>query len=195
MLPASDLTVTKYSYMSQCFASFSRSMKFFFFFKAEDGIRDYKVTGFQRCALPIPVVLRTASSALRRSLFTFDCLLRGEEDLMGRPYTERRKALEAVLKPTEGIRHSTVRVTDDVKQAESFFDEALQAGCEGLMAKALDSTYDAGARGYQWIKFKKEYSAALSDTIDLVIVGAFAGRGKRAGSYGALLVAAYDEQE
>src|SRR2546428_7605115 len=63
------------------------------------------------------------------------------------------------------------------------------------MANALDSTYDAGARGYQWIKFKKEYSAALSDTIDLVIVGAFAGRGKRAGSYGARLVAAYDEEE
>src|SRR3989454_759338 len=129
------------------------------------------------------------------TLFTFDCLLRGEDDLTGRPYTERRKALEAVLKPTEGIRYSTVRVTDDVKEAESFFDEALQAGCEGLMAKALDSTYEAGARGYQWIKFKKEYSAALSDTIDLVIVGAFAGRGKRVGSYGALLVAAYDEQE
>src|SRR2546427_7858638 len=127
------------------------------------------------------------------TLFTFDCLWRGEEDLTARPYTERRKALEAVVKPTEGIRHSTVRVTDDVKQAESFFDEALQVGCEGLMAKALDSTYDAGARGYQWIKFKKEYSAALSDTIDLVIVGAFAGRGKRAGSYGALLVAAYDK--
>src|SRR3989449_797794 len=72
--------------------------------------------------------------------------------------------------------------------------EAVRAGCEGLMAKALDSTYDAGARGYQWIKFKKEYSAALSDTIDLVIVGAFAGRGKRAGTYGALLMAAYDDE-
>src|SRR2546427_117195 len=129
------------------------------------------------------------------TLFAFDCLLREEEDLTPRPYTERRKALEAVVKPIEGIRHSTVRVTDDVKQAEAFFDEALQAGCEGLMAKALDSTYDAGARGYQWIKFKREYSAALSDTIDLVIVGAFAGRGKRAGSYGALLMAAYDDQE
>src|SRR5881296_1055478 len=129
------------------------------------------------------------------TLFAFDCLLRGEEDLTPRPYTERRKALEAVVKPIDGIRHSTVRVTDDVKQAEAFFDEALQAGCEGLMAKALDSTYDAGARGYQWIKFKREYSAALSDTIDLVIVGAFAGRGKRAGSYGALLMAAYDDQE
>ena len=129
------------------------------------------------------------------TLFAFDCLLREEEDLTPRPYTERRKALEAVVKPIEEIRHSTVRVTDDVKQAEAFFDEALQAGCEGLMAKALDSTYDAGARGYQWIKFKKEYSAALSDTIDLVIVGAFAGRGKRAGSYGALLMAAYDDHE
>src|SRR5213594_3955496 len=127
------------------------------------------------------------------TLFAFDCLLHGEDDLTPRPYTERRKALEAVVKPIEGIRHSTVRVTDDVKQAEAFFDEALQAGCEGLMAKALDSTYDAGARGYQWIKFKREYSAALSDTIDLVIVGAFAGRGKRAGSYGALLMAAYDK--
>jgi len=128
------------------------------------------------------------------TLFAFDCLLRGDEDLTARPYTERRKALETVLKTNDGVRYSTVRVTDDLKQAEEFFDEALRAGCEGLMAKALDSTYEAGARGFQWIKFKKEYSAALSDTIDLVIVGAFAGRGKRAGTYGALLMAAYDDQ-
>lgn len=126
------------------------------------------------------------------TLFAFDCLFRNGEDLTPQPYTERRKALEALVKPSEGVRHSTVRVTDNAKDAESFFDEALQAGCEGLMAKALDSTYDAGGRGYQWIKFKKEYSAALSDTVDLVIVGAFAGRGRRAGSYGALLMAAYD---
>jgi DNA ligase-1 len=128
------------------------------------------------------------------TLFAFDCLLLGDEDLTSRPYTQRRQNLQAVLKPNESIRLATMRVTDEVKQAEAFFDEALQAGCEGLMAKALDSTYDAGARGYQWIKFKKEYSAALSDTIDLAIVGAFAGRGKRAGTYGALLMAAYDEE-
>ncbi len=127
------------------------------------------------------------------TLFAFDCLLRDGEDLTPRPYTERRKALEAAVKVNQGIRHSTVRVTDDVREAEKFFDEALQAGCEGLMAKALDSTYEAGARGYQWIKFKKEYSAAMNDTIDLVVVGAFAGRGKRAGTYGALLMAAYDK--
>jgi DNA ligase-1 len=128
------------------------------------------------------------------TLFTFDCLLTGDEDLTSRPYRERRKALESILQPNEGIRWSTVRITESVKEAESFFDEALQAGCEGLMAKALESTYDAGARGFQWIKFKKEYSAAMSDTIDLVIVGAFAGRGKRAGTYGALLMAAYDDK-
>ncbi len=128
------------------------------------------------------------------TLFSSDCLLRDGEDLTPRPYTERRKALEAVVGTGETIRYSTSRVTESVKEAEKFFDEALQAGCEGLMAKALDSPYEAGARGFQWIKFKKEYSAALSDTIDLVVVGAFAGRGKRAGSYGALLMAAYDEE-
>src|SRR5712691_18944 len=127
------------------------------------------------------------------TLFAFDCLLREDEDLTPKTYKERRKHLESVVRPDESVRLATVRVTDDVKVAEAFFDEALQAGCEGLMAKALDSTYDAGARGYQWIKFKKEYSAALNDTIDLVIVGAFAGRGKRAGTYGALLMAAYDK--
>jgi DNA ligase-1 len=127
------------------------------------------------------------------TLFTFDCLLRGDEDLTAHPYRERRKALESILQPNDGIRWATVRITDSAKEAESFFDEALQEGCEGLMAKALESTYDAGARGYQWIKFKKEYSAALNDTIDLVVVGAFAGRGKRAGTYGALLMAAYDK--
>jgi DNA ligase-1 len=128
------------------------------------------------------------------TLFAFDCLLQDGKDLTPRPYTERRRALEAVVNVLDGIRHSTVRVTGDVREAEKFFDEALQAGCEGLMAKALESSYDAGARGFQWIKFKKEYSAALSDTIDLVVIGAFAGRGKRAGTYGALLMAAYDEQ-
>ncbi|HYS72403.1 MAG TPA: ATP-dependent DNA ligase [Thermoplasmata archaeon] len=127
------------------------------------------------------------------TLFTFDCLLRGDEDLTPRPFEERRKALESIVRSNDGVRFSSMRITEDVKKAEAFFDEALQAGCEGLMAKALTSTYDAGARGFQWIKFKKEYSAALSDTIDLVIVGAFAGRGKRAGAYGALLMAAYDE--
>lgn len=128
------------------------------------------------------------------TLFTFDCLLQGGEDLTTRTYVERRKALDGILRENDRVRRATYKATADVKVAEAFFDEALQAGCEGLMAKSLTSTYEAGARGFQWIKFKKEYSTALSDTIDLVAVGAFAGRGKRAGTYGALLMAAYDDQ-
>ena len=128
------------------------------------------------------------------TLFVFDCLLKEGQDLTTAAYTARRKALDSVLKENERIRRATYKVTADSKVAEAFFDEALQAGCEGLMAKALTSAYEAGARGFQWIKFKKEYSTALSDTIDLVAVGAFAGRGKRAGTYGALLMAAYDEK-
>ena len=127
------------------------------------------------------------------TLFVFDALLKEGEDLTTSAYVERRKALDGLLRENDRIRRATYKVTADAKVAEAFFDEALQAGCEGLMAKALTSTYDAGARGFQWIKFKKEYSTALSDTIDLVAVGAFAGRGRRAGTYGALLMAAYDE--
>lgn len=128
------------------------------------------------------------------TLFLFDCLLKEGEDFTTKTYLERRAALDTVLKESACIRRATYKRTSDAKVAEAFFDEALQTGCEGLMAKALASTYDAGARGFQWIKFKKEYSTELSDTIDLVAVGAFAGRGKRAGTYGALLMAAYDAE-
>ena len=67
-------------------------------------------------------------------------------------------------------------------------------GCEGLVCKSVgpDASYRAGARGWQWIKLKRDYRTELSDTVDLVVVGAFAGRGRRRGVYGALLLAAYD---
>ncbi|TLZ61710.1 MAG: ATP-dependent DNA ligase, partial [Methanobacteriota archaeon] len=127
------------------------------------------------------------------TLFLFDCLLDGGEDLTGRPYTERRRLLHDRVRGNERVQLATYIETGDLREAEAFFDTALQIGGEGLVAKALDSTYEAGARGYQWIKFKREYAAAMSDTVDLVVVGAFAGRGKRAGGYGALLMAAYDK--
>jgi DNA ligase-1 len=70
-------------------------------------------------------------------------------------------------------------------------------GCEGLMVKSVsaDSIYQAGARGFLWIKYKREYKSEMTDTADLVAVGAFSGRGKRAGSYGALLLSAYNDKD
>ena len=77
---------------------------------------------------------------------------------------------------------------------DAAFAQAVTDGCEGLVCKSIgpDSAYQAGARGWQWIKLKRDYRTELSDTADLVVVGAFAGRGRRAGVYGAVLLAAYD---
>jgi DNA ligase-1 len=75
--------------------------------------------------------------------------------------------------------------------------QAIADGCEGLMIKSIgpDSTYKAGARGWTWIKYKREYRSEMQDSVDLAVVGAFAGRGRRGGTYGALLLAAYDETD
>jgi DNA ligase 1 len=83
-------------------------------------------------------------------------------------------------------------VVQDPAQVEKFMGTAIENGCEGLMIKQPDSTYRAGAREYAWVKLKREYQAELADTLDLVIVGALYGRGRRVGKYGALLLAAYD---
>jgi DNA ligase-1 len=81
-----------------------------------------------------------------------------------------------------------------VKEFEEFFEEAIADGCEGIVCKAIgeDSVYQAGARGWLWIKYKRDYRSEMNDTVDLVVVGAFHGRGKRVGTYGALLLAAYN---
>jgi DNA ligase-1 len=77
-------------------------------------------------------------------------------------------------------------------EIDRFMAGAIENGCEGVMIKHLSSTYRAGAREYAWVKLKREYTSDLVDTLDLVIVGALHGRGRRVGKYGALLLAAYD---
>lgn len=140
--------------------------------------------GIAEVAEEIPVVL-----------LLFDCLHRDGTDLLQAPYRARREALDAVVTPGAGVRLVETEVTDDLEEAETFFEAALERGCEGLIAKDLDSPYEAGSRGWQWIKYKRDYRAEMADTVDLVIVGAFAGRGRRGGTYGALLMAAYDAEE
>lgn len=129
-------------------------------------------------------------------IFLFDCLYMDGKDLTEQPLPIRRKALEGIIDQGNGARLSEMRVLEDHEEVESFFNRALQDGCEGLMAKSIGagSVYRAGARGFLWIKYKKEYRSEMTDTVDLVAVGAFAGRGRRGGVYGALLMATYNEQ-
>jgi DNA ligase-1 len=130
-------------------------------------------------------------------VFLFDCVYLDGTDMTQMPYLERRRALESAFERTEEARFSEMRVYDNVDDVEAFFKEALKDGCEGLMAKSVDesSFYRAGSRGFLWIKYKKEYRSEMTDTVDLVVVGAYAGRGRRAGVYGALLMATYNDQE
>jgi DNA ligase-1 len=79
-------------------------------------------------------------------------------------------------------------------EVEDSLENAINSGCEGIMLKQLDSPYRAGARANNWLKLKREYRNELGDSLDLVVVGAFYGRGRRTGRYGALLLSAYDTE-
>ncbi|MDH5815941.1 MAG: ATP-dependent DNA ligase [Candidatus Nezhaarchaeota archaeon] len=128
------------------------------------------------------------------SLFFFDCLYVDGQDLTNQPYPKRREALMRILEPGERAMLATYRIIDSIDELERFFEEAISEGCEGLVCKSLapDSIYQAGARGWLWIKFKRSYQSKLVEPIDVTVVGAFWGKGKRAGKYGALLCAVYD---
>jgi len=130
------------------------------------------------------------------SLFMFDALYINGKDLTLEPYPIRRKYLEKVVEQSEHVRTSEYIITDDPEELERFFLEAVENGCEGLMCKSIagNSVYQAGSRGWLWIKYKRDYKSEMTDTVDLVVVGAFHGRGKRAGTYGALLLAAYNHE-
>ncbi len=128
------------------------------------------------------------------SLFCFDLLYADGEDLTRLPYLRRRERLAGAITPSARLRLATAEQVADVAHLEAVFTQAVADGCEGLLCKSLapSAGYQAGARGWLWIKLKRDYRTELSDTLDLVAVGALYGRGRRAGIYGALLLAAYD---
>ncbi|HVP59410.1 MAG TPA: ATP-dependent DNA ligase, partial [Myxococcaceae bacterium] len=128
-------------------------------------------------------------------LFLFDALLVDGKDLTASPLRVRRAFLERLLVSSDGIRLTTSRQATSPRTLEAFFREALRAGCEGLVCKDSEGRYQAGARGWLWIKLKREYREELKEPLDLVVVGAFHGKGRRAGTYGSLLLASYDERQ
>jgi DNA ligase 1 len=111
-------------------------------------------------------------------------------------YMERRELLKKIIDGIKDNKVGLIKQTIATKpyEIEMFMAAAIENGCEGVMIKHLSSTYRAGAREYAWVKLKREYRSDLVDTLDLVIVGALYGRGRRAGKYGALLLAAYDHK-
>jgi DNA ligase 1 len=129
------------------------------------------------------------------SMFCFELLYADGNDLTRLPYLERRSRLAEAITPSARLRLATAEQVGEEQAVERVFEQAVAEGCEGLICKSLDpaASYQAGARGWQWIKLKRDYRSELTDTLDLVVVGGLAGRGRRAGMYGALLLAVYDQ--
>jgi len=127
-------------------------------------------------------------------LFCFELLYADGQDLTTLPYPQRRAALAGAITPSAQLRLTTATEVTAPAALDAAFEQAVTDGCEGLVCKSVSpaSGYQAGARGWQWIKLKRDYRTELSDTVDLAVVGAFYGRGRRAGVYGAVLLAAYD---
>ena len=116
--------------------------------------------------------IESAASEIPLALHLFDCLFLDGRSLIDEPYEERWLALEAVSKGTYLARR---KIATDKIEAETFLSEALAAGHEGLMAKALNSPYMPGNRGKLWFKIKP------AETVDCVITAADRGSGRRRG--------------
>jgi DNA ligase-1 len=137
------------------------------------------------------------SAQLPLRLLAFDMLLSDGRDLTTEPYTERRAELLGAIRAADGqggIQPSPNIVTEDPEEIVTYYEESLVEGFEGIVAKRLSGTYDAGKRGFNWIKMKRSYQSQLADTVDCVIVGYYYGKGHRASwGIGSLLVSVYDK--
>ncbi len=130
-------------------------------------------------------------------VFLFDLLYADGEDYTVKPLPERRAKLEEIIEQTEVFQIAEYIKTRDPDELEKFFLKAIEDGAEGVMIKAIhrNAIYQAGTRGWLWIKYKRDYKSEMIDTVDLVVVGAFYGRGRRGGKFGALLMAAYNPEK
>ena len=125
----------------------------------------------------------------------FDVLFSDGKNCMDMRYEERRELLEKIIKQDDFARLIPMSVIESEEQVLEVLENSINSGCEGLMLKHLDSTYRAGIRGSNWLKLKREYQNELGDSLDLVVVGAFFGKGRRTGKYGTLLLSTYNDEE
>jgi len=130
-------------------------------------------------------------------LMTFDLLYLNGESLLSKPLSERKQRLASMISSKSStIKLSPMTEISDPMEVEKLFDTYIADGLEGIMAKKPDSIYKPGAREYSWVKLKRSYSSKVNDTIDCVVMGYDAGKGKRAAfGIGAVLVGIYDQQD
>lgn len=134
---------------------------------------------------------------VRVCLFAFDILCLNDTKLINHPLRERREILHSVTKMVPGeFQYATELTTNNIEELQKFLDESVNHSCEGLMVKMLDgeeSQYEPSKRSRNWLKLKKDYLDGVGDSLDLCVLGAFFGKGKRTGKYGGFLLGCYNQ--
>jgi len=124
----------------------------------------------------------------------FDVLYYDKKDCLNLECSERRKILEQIVHEDNFSKLVPMLFVKNENEIEDFLENSINAGCEGLMLKAPNAPYRAGMRGSNWLKLKREYRNELGDSLDLIVIGAYFGRGRRTGLYGTLLLATYNPE-
>ncbi|CAG5094796.1 Oidioi.mRNA.OKI2018_I69.XSR.g13873.t1.cds [Oikopleura dioica] len=127
-------------------------------------------------------------------IHAFDLLYLNGESLVKKSLRERRELLHKHFKSIEGeFVFATAKDMCEIDELQVFLDQAVKDSTEGLMVKALEDSYEISKRSHSWLKLKKDYlGSGVADSVDVLVMGAYYGKGKRSGNYGGFLLGVYD---
>ncbi|KAI8634777.1 ATP-dependent DNA ligase [Xylariaceae sp. FL1651] len=159
-------------------------------------VAEKKVLPFQQLMTRKKKDVKVEDVKVKVCVFAFDLLYLNGEAVVEKPLRERRELLLGAFQPVEGeFAFATHMNGQELEEIQTFLDESVKASCEGLMVKMLDgseSGYEPSKRSRNWLKIKKDYLSGVGDSLDLVVLGAYYGKGKRTSVYGAFLLACYN---